>query len=228
MERVDNARPEGLFSVVENPGLGVFAKEPLPGRVKTRLCPPLDAGEAAEFYLACLDETVERMQGCSFGLTLFFDGDEVFFRNRYSGVNLVPQGDGNLGHRMERALAYLLAQGGLAALIGSDSPDLDAARVEQVFKVLESAEVATIPSLDGGYVLIAERLHHPLLFTDMPWSTADVLSQTRIRVADGAIPYAEIGVWEDVDDMDSLRRLIHRSPDCRAVRFARTHLAHHL
>lgn len=228
MDTVDNLPPAGVLPLVENLRLGIFAKQPSPGRVKTRLCPPLSPQEAAEFARICLDETVQRLSGSSFALTLFFDGDEDYFRMCYPGVERVAQGQGDLGQRMERAMEYLLEQGGGAALVGSDSPDLPLERIGDVQRTLRSAEVVTIGAKDGGYVLIAQSRHYPRLFRQMPWSTSRVLALTRCRAAEDGLAYQELGVWEDVDDLESLRRLVGRSPDSLCARFVRARLAHHL
>jgi len=211
------------------PVLGILAKPPIPGQVKTRLVPPLTHREAAELYRVSLTETVARMDRGRFALVLFHAGPAEFFRATFPDLPLRPQGEGDLGQRMAAALDVLLARGHTAAaLIGSDSPDLPAAQVEDAFAALEQAEVVTVPATDGGYVLIGVRRRRPELFRDMPWSTAKVLAATRRRAADLAIAYRELGGWADVDDIDDLRRLLARSPDSATARFTLTHLAHRL
>lgn len=209
--------------------MGIFAKEPLAGRVKTRLSPPLSGEEAAAFYRVALAETVERLAGGPFEVRLFYSGAESFFRENFPGVALTPQGEGDLGARMERALQGLLGAGCAAAvLVGSDSPDLPLSLVEEAFAALAAAEVVTAPAPDGGYVLIGERTHCPQLFSAMPWSSAAVLEETRRRVRAAGLSYRELASWEDVDDLASLRRLVERSPGSDAARHARLHLARHL
>lgn len=231
VETVDNPRSitnlapptEGMTAV-----LGIFAKEPLAGRVKTRLCPPFSAAEAAGLYRSCLEETVAAMGGTGFDLVLFYDGEADYFRRAFPGIPLLPQGDGDLGVRMERALRSLLAGGcDAAALIGSDTPDLPIALVEAAFAALRQADVVVAPAADGGYVLVGERRQVPELFRDVPWSTAGVLAATRQRAAEAAVDFREVGGWEDVDDLPSLRRLLVRSPGSAAARHAAGLLARH-
>jgi hypothetical protein len=208
--------------------LGIFAKEPVAGRVKTRLCPPLSPTEAAALYRSCLEETVATMGGAGFELVLIFDGEADYFRHAFPGFRLLPQGEGDLGERMERALRSLLAGGfGAAALIGSDTPDLPVALVEEAFVALRQADVVVAPAGDGGYVLVGERRHVPEIFRDIPWSTAGVLAATRQRAADLEVDFREVGGWEDVDDLASLRRLLVRSPASAAARHAAGLLARH-
>ncbi len=202
--------------------LGIFAKAPVPGQVKTRLSPPLTPEEAAALYRLCLEETVEALSGGPWDLILFYAGEADFFRQAFPALPLRPQTGAGLGERMAGALAGLLAEGyGAAALVGSDTPDLPLSLVEEAFDRLGGAEVVVAPSDDGGYVLIGESRHHPPLFRDIPWSTPAVLPLTRRRAEDLAIPYAEAPPWEDLDDHASLLRLIKRSPKSPTAALAR-------
>jgi rSAM/selenodomain-associated transferase 1 len=231
VETVDNWRSIGTLATWTEGTkavLGIFAKEPVAGRVKTRLCPPLSAAEAAALYRSCLEETVATMGGAGFDLVLFFDGDAAYFRRAFPGFRLLPQREGDLGERMEHALRSLLAGGcGVAALIGSDTPDLPVALVEEAFVALRQADVVVAPARDGGYVLVGERRHVPELFQDIPWSTAGVMAATRQRAAELDVDIREVDGWEDVDDIASLQRLFERSPGSAAARHAAGLLARH-
>lgn len=204
-----------------NFGLGIFAKEPVPGKVKTRLCPPLTPQEAAGLYRECLNETVCRMAAGPWRTTLFFAGNRDYFEKDFPTTPLKPQGGGDLGVRMAKALTYLLDVHDRAVLIGSDSPDLPFDIVASAFAVLADHDAVIAPAADGGYVLIGERRHHPELFRDIPWSTPQVLSTTRERVRRLGIRLQEVEGWDDIDDIPSLHRLIERSPDSMTARFAR-------
>ncbi len=208
--------------------LGIFAKEPCPGLVKTRLCPPLAPREAAALYQTCLAETIAAMSGKHWRTTVFYAGSRAYFRQNFPGLPLVPQASGPLGRRMDLALRHLLNEGERAVLIGSDSPDLPPHLVEEAFSQLRQAHLVIGPARDGGYFLIGERHHHPQLFVNIPWSTAEVLPITRRRAFDLGIRTAELPVWEDLDDLAALRRLVQRSPACRTASFVRQNLAAYL
>jgi hypothetical protein len=60
--------------------VGIFAKEPVAGRVKTRLCPPLTPAQAAQLYRISLLETVSVMSGAGFDPVVFFCGGGAFLR----------------------------------------------------------------------------------------------------------------------------------------------------
>jgi hypothetical protein len=212
-----------------NLGLGILAKEPIPGRVKTRLSPPLSAAEAAALYRACLDETLACLATGPYRTTLFYAGDAAFFQRHYPQLLRSPQAGGDLGQRLNAAAAALFGAGHeRAALIGSDSPDLPQTLVGAAFAALEEADVAVIPAVDGGYVLIATRCHQPEIFVDIPWSTSEVLAATRAQALRLGLRWREIGAWEDIDDLASLQRLLLRSPSSATARHARRFLHHHL
>jgi rSAM/selenodomain-associated transferase 1 len=191
--------------------LGIFAKEPQPGKVKTRLCPPLSFAEAAEVHHLSLQQTVTALAPLQ--PVIFYSGDSAYFQENFPGIPLLPQGEGDLGARMAQAFRVLHARvGARALLVGSDAPDLPLALIIAAYAALARAAVVTIPAADGGYVLIGERGHHPQLFGGIAWSTPAVLEQTRAISAAQQLPYAEIGSWEDVDDAAALVRLIQRAP----------------
>ena len=232
MEEVDKVSGR-LYTIDRSrchlPALGIFAKEPRPGQVKTRFCPPLTPEEAAHLYRTSLLETLERMGHGTFAPTLFHANASDWFAAHCPALPLLPQGEGDLGRRLERGLAYLLKQGApTAAVIGSDSPDLPAEQVEAAFALLNEADVVTIPAADGGYVLIGARRPYPELFRDMPWSTPELLAATRYRAQTLGLDYRELPPWEDLDDLAALRRLIERSPHSSTARHALAHLTHHL
>lgn len=206
--------------------LGIFAKEPVPGRVKTRLCPPLSPEQAAELYRTCLQETVAAMADVAAERVIIYDGDATFFASTFPGLRLVRQSDGDLGQRIDRALHQFLATGyQAAALIGSDSPDLPASLVAQAFAALADCDLAVAPARDGGYVLIGESRHSPELFRDMPWSSTKLWQATRQRAAELGLNCCELATWEDLDDLAALQRLRRRTPDSPTARLAHRLLA---
>ena len=202
--------------------LGILVKEPVPGKVKTRLTPELTSEQAAEFYRIALHETIERLQDTGYDVVLFYSGREKYFEQAFPQLPRFRQSNGDLGARLAAALDRLHRnRPGAAALIGSDSPDLPLAQIDAAFAALNRFDVVTIPASDGGYVLICSRRNQPQVFRAIDWSTDKVLTQTRQRAAAAGITYSEQGGWEDVDDIDSLQRLLVRSPDSATAAYVR-------
>ncbi len=209
--------------------LGIFAKEPVPGRVKTRLCPPLLAEEAAALYARSLEETVGRLRAGAWRTVLFHTGARGYFEGVFPDLPLRAQQGADLGARLAAALQGLLGAGARAVvLIGSDSPDLPLDLVQAAFDALAEQEAVLAPAADGGYVLIGESRHHPRLFADIPWSTPRVLCETRRRAQELGIALGELAPWEDLDDLGALRRLVRRSAQSLTARYAQSHLARYL
>ncbi|NIQ93961.1 MAG: glycosyltransferase, partial [Desulfuromonadales bacterium] len=65
---------------MQKQAVGIFAKQPVAGRVKTRMCPPLSPSQAAALYETSLRETVDAMLQANFDLVLFYAGDGDWFR----------------------------------------------------------------------------------------------------------------------------------------------------
>lgn len=190
--------------------------------------PPLRPAEAAALYRASLKETVAAMAAGPYDFVLFHSGGDGYFREAFPGVTALPQGEGDLGERMSRALGRLHQRGAqAAALIGSDSPDLPLTVLEGAFAALGEAEFVTAPARDGGYVLVGARRNFPGMFRDIPWSTPGVLEATRWRATELSLRYREVSGWEDFDDLESLRRLIARSPGSATARLAAEILQRH-
>ena len=104
------------------------------------------------------------------------------------------------------------------------SPDLPLSHVEQAFSALQDSEVVIAPAADGGYVLIGESCHQPLLFEEMPWSSPDLMQQT-VQILDRQqIVWQQLPGWEDVDDAASLLRLLRRSPASLTASYIREQL----
>ncbi len=191
----------------------IFAKRPVPGRVKTRLSPPLSPEQAAELYRCMLEDILAKTATLAgVDKRIFYETDEdaaAFFSGIAAGMSCAPQEGKDLGERMANAFGELIAEGyGRVAIIGTDLPDLPLAYVEEAFGLLESGEVDAVfgPSEDGGYYLLAMREPHGELFRDVPWSTGKVLEKSLERANEAGVRVALLPVWHDVDTADDLHR----------------------
>ncbi|MEK7315287.1 MAG: TIGR04282 family arsenosugar biosynthesis glycosyltransferase [Candidatus Eisenbacteria bacterium] len=194
-------------------GLALFAKMPVPGRVKTRLAPPLSPAEAAAVARACLEDSLERFsRGRDATMTLYLEGtpdNALLALAARRAVPVRPQSPGSLGARLRAALESLLAEGHPCALaIGSDSPTLPQARIGAAIGALRAHDAVLGPTEDGGYYLLGVSRPAWALLEDVPWSTAQVAQVTRQRAGDAGISLAELEAWYDVDDAATLRRAL--------------------
>lgn len=195
--------------------LGLMAKAPLAGEVKTRLVPPLTAREAAELNLCFLRDmaaNIESIGETAAGLVVYTPpGSESAFAGVLpEGFQLLAQRGASLGERLCNATDDLLRQGyGAVCLINSDSPTLPASILMRAIESLsaEGDRVVLGAADDGGYYLIGLKHAHHNLFSDIAWSTADVLTRTRQRAAEIDLPVELLSPWYDVDDAETLSRL---------------------
>ena len=199
--------------------LVVFAKAPIPGQVKTRLCPPLTPDEAATLHGSFVLDTLERTKAAVATLKLPIDrylacapsATHVFFKimEERQGVKLLDQVGDDLGARMNQAFHTLFSHGyRQVVLIGTDVPTLPLDHVKQAIASLESHDLVLGPALDGGYYLIALKQMAPELFTDIAWSTDQVLRLTQEKAATIGLKASLIQPWRDVDTLPDLEALI--------------------
>ena len=188
--------------------LAIFAKTPLPGRVKTRLAPQLSAEEGAELYRCMLLDTLAKVGNLPVDTVIFYDGDERLFQELAPDVQLFPQYDGGLGERLESAFTLLSSLGyGPRVVIGTDAPDLPLGFVEDAFLLLQGgSDVVFGPAEDGGYYLVALSGASGGLFRDIPWSSAQVLAVSQQRANEGSLATALLPTWYDVDNYEDLLR----------------------
>jgi rSAM/selenodomain-associated transferase 1 len=193
----------------------LFSKAPSLNDVKTRLVPPLLAEQALLLHRAMLGDQIAFVRKlaavdreCEICLDRPLDPSDDLAASLH-GVPVALQGGGDLGARMERALARAF-EGKIerAAILGADAPTLPRALVEEVFAHLRSgADAAVIPSADGGYVLVGASRPVPALFGGIPWGTPSVCAATRERAVAAGIRLEAIGPWSDVDVPADLPRL---------------------
>jgi rSAM/selenodomain-associated transferase 1 len=206
-----------------------MAKAPVPGAVKTRLCPPLTPEQAAELSRCFLLDTLDRvvaLPAISPVLAFSPPGARRALASMARGARLVAQRGTDLGERLENLLAGLLAAGHPAAIaVGTDTPSLPAAYLRRAVAWLAAPgpDVVLGPSDDGGYYLIGMRTLRPTLFAAMPWSTPAVLPRTLRRARAAGLEVACLPPWFDVDtgaDLERLRAALRRGHGGPAPRTA--------
>jgi rSAM/selenodomain-associated transferase 1 len=201
-----------------------MAKAPVPGRVKTRLCPPLTPEECAEINACFLRDTVENLRLASLEsparLVISYTpvGEERAFSGILpEGTLLVPQRGDGFGERLLFTAQDLFACGFAAVcLIDSDSPTVPTSEFERAALALtgghehltsDDGRIVLGCSEDGGYYLIGMRAPHPEIFERITWSTASVAAETLERAEQAGLTCTLLETWYDVDDAASLDAL---------------------
>ena len=191
----------------------VVAKAPRPGEAKTRLCPPLQPDRAARLAEAFVLDTLTAVRATNLHARVICrnPAERADLEQRIGGLATVcTQAGTGLGDALESAFRQGLTDGFPAVgVLGADTPTLPPKVLDDAFAALEQgADVSLGPSEDGGYYLLAARALHRALFRQMAWSTTSVARTTIQRCHALGLRTHFLPEWYDVDDPDSLTRLL--------------------
>jgi rSAM/selenodomain-associated transferase 1 len=190
--------------------LCILVKAPVAGEVKTRLAPAVGLAGAAVLARAFLDDTLSMARGLGWAKVVVVVAGDPAALQLPEAVEVWPQGDGDLGARMERALIRALRGGGHALLVGTDSPGLPPPLIEEARAVLSVHDAVLGPTDDGGFYLIGLSRCGAGLLAGLPWSCSDTLLQTEARLRQAGHSVARSIPWFDVDEPADLTRLARR------------------
>lgn len=219
--------------------LGIFVKQPTPGRVKTRLGQEIGDAQAATLYAAFQEDLFTRFCQLNHSCIVAYApiDAERFFKEHLRRLSrtstdvcrLWPQPQRSLGERLAQFFADHLGAGPVV-VIGSDSPTLPTSLIEQAFDLLTHTDAVIGPAVDGGYYLIGLRVPMLEVFDGIDWSTATVLQQTVQKVHELQASLAVLAPWYDVDSLEDLQflyghlqamRVAHSSAGDAALGFPR-------
>ncbi|MGF1552877.1 MAG: TIGR04282 family arsenosugar biosynthesis glycosyltransferase [Paracoccaceae bacterium] len=190
----------------------VFVKEPRPGRVKTRLARMVGPVGAAWWYRHQAGALIRRLGGdprWRLALAVSPDAEGMASRVWPRGIARLPQGGGDLGRRMTRALARARTlTPGPVAVVGSDVPGLDGRALARALDALKGADAALGPAPDGGFWFLGlapGRCLAPDALDGARWSSPHALADTRARLAPRRVALGPM--LADVDEAADLRAL---------------------
>jgi glycosyltransferase A (GT-A) superfamily protein (DUF2064 family) len=149
----------------------VIAKAPVPGRVKTRLCPPCTPAEAADIAAAALADTLRAGYATPVARhTIVLSGQ---YEPPPGWYRTSQRGDG-LADRLANGFADTAVPGVASVLIGMDTPQVTPELLDGVANGLEEADAVLGPALDGGWWTLALRdPRHAEALRPVPMSTVD-------------------------------------------------------
>jgi hypothetical protein len=194
--------------------IAVMAKQPEPGKVKTRLCPPLTPGQAADLYEVFFLDTVSLISGIEHtDVFIAYDPETAqdFFSLILSPtVKCIPQGAGDLGNRLSGVSSIMFSHGyKKVIMLASDTPHLPQDYIRMAFRQLDDTDVILGPCDDGGYYLIGLRFPAPVVFEGIPWSTSRVLDLTIERAREAGMTCELVPSCYDIDTWQDVERLMH-------------------
>lgn len=201
------ARPDGPTTLL------VIAKEPVPGRVKTRLTPPFTPDEAALLAAAALDDTLRTV------LTLPAHRRVVVLEGQPGGrlppgIEVWPQAGGRLDERIAAAFA---ACTGPALLIGMDTPQITAEALAPALCPAgwDGCDAWFGPAEDGGFWALGLAAPDPGLVHGVPMSVPETGAVQRARLVDAGLLVRDLAPLCDVDTAEDAARVAAAAPHGR-------------
>ncbi|MEV5747886.1 TIGR04282 family arsenosugar biosynthesis glycosyltransferase [Actinoallomurus sp. NPDC052308] len=191
----------------------VIAKEPVPGRVKTRLTPPYTPVQAATLAEAALADTLAAVAATPAARRVLVLAGRPG-RWLPDGFEVIPQRGGGLDERLANAFAET---DGPAVLVGMDTPQVTPAELGWAARSLDDGDAVFGPAADGGFWLLGLRRPDPRLLLGVPMSRADTGARQRARLR--GLRVTTLDTLTDVDTAADAVRVAEQAP---GTRFAAT------
>ncbi len=189
----------------------IFIKNPIQGKVKTRLSATIGNEKALAIYLQLVRYTLRSVKDIMADVFLYFSDtidesvpefDHLFFKKCQSGSNL--------GERMNNSFAEIFALWyDKVIIIGTDCPEINLDILDDAFYQLENSDVVIGPAYDGGYYLLGIKQQQDHIFIDIPWSTTEVLAATVAACCNNNLSYTLLPARHDIDKEEDLVHLDH-------------------
>jgi rSAM/selenodomain-associated transferase 1 len=199
---------ETRLKEMEENHLIIFVKNPVLGKVKTRLAAGIGDAKALEIYLQLLELTRDAANETKCTRHVFYSDeiendawdDDRFNKHIQEGMDL--------GLRMKNAFEKVFALGTKkAVIIGSDCPQLTKDIIEESFEILYDKDTVIGPANDGGYYLLGMKKLHHILFENKEWSTDSVFEDTVHDLIENRLSYGKVEKLSDLDTIYDLHLL---------------------
>ena len=187
----------------------IFIKNPVKGKVKTRLAATIGDDMALATYRKLLKHTLNIVEHVAADKFIFFSDsidESIGYAN--TPVHKTVQSGNDLGEKMKKAFVQLFKSGyKRVSIIGTDCPGITANILEGTYSKLNNSDVVIGPANDGGYYLLGIKEMHSALFEKIAWSTSAVLQSTIERCNTNNLSYSLLLALSDVDEEKDLVHL---------------------
>ena len=186
--------------------LMIFVKNPVRGKVKTRLAATIGDDRALKVYEQLLEHTRLIASFVHCDKSVFYSDfiDEKDQWKKHGFAQQLQHGN-DLGERMKNAFLFAFSKGYKhAIIIGSDCFELNDNIIAQGFAVLKDKDVVIGPAADGGYYLLGMNKLHSQLFANKSWSTPSVYLDTVKDILHLNLSHAELVTLHDIDEEKDL------------------------
>jgi uncharacterized protein len=202
------------------PAIAVFARSPVPGKVKTRLIPSLGGEGAARLHQALLSDTVRKVSRLSARISqhIFLTQSNPPARIAAPSFKVHIQRGRDLGRRIENALDDLFRLHAPVLIIGADSPLIAPAQFLLAFKELEMCDAVLGPCGDGGYYLIGLQRRAPGVLRGVRWGGRFAFRDTLRNLIRAGLSCSVLEEGSDVDTPRDFSRLATTLEESAAAR----------
>jgi hypothetical protein len=188
----------------------VFAREPVLGKVKTRLQKDLPAPVVLRLYKSFLKDVLRAASRvkCGRRVICYTGGRSVPFLRRFKkDFSFSRQRGKDLGERMHRAFVQSQKKGSRkTVIIGTDVPDLRRGDIQEAFAKLDTHDVVLGPCGDGGYYLVGLQKPERTFFKTIPWSTDKVMQKTLKQAHKRKKKICLLKQRNDIDTYEDLKK----------------------
>ncbi len=192
----------------------IFTKNPVEGKVKTRLAKDIGAENALKIYEILLRYSKEVTTPLEVTRQVYYS-EEIPEKDLWSGKSFTKklQSGKDLGERMENAFAQGFAEGfDKIVIIGTDLFELETKDLESAFIALDDHDYVIGPAQDGGYYLLGMKSLNSEIFKNKQWSTSSVFNDTLKDLEGATVKILEtqndIDVLEDIKDHPDFQNFI--------------------
>ncbi len=184
----------------------IFVRNPVPGKVKTRLAKTLGNDVALKIYERLLLHTRDVTLGVNATRFVFYEDylntNDLWYNEHFEKV--LQEGQ-DLGDRMKAAFQYLFdRQFDNTLIIGSDCITLTTKIIMEAFEALNNKRCVIGPATDGGYYLLGLSENIAGVFKNKSWSSPDLLQETTLELQQAGIPFATLETLPDIDHEEDI------------------------
>jgi uncharacterized protein len=189
----------------------IFIKNPVKGKVKTRLATSVGEEKALEIYNILLTKTHEVASKAVCEKYLFYS-DQIDKKDSWGNDQFIKrlQKGNDLGERMYNAFADVFDNEHIknVVIIGSDCPALSVDFIHQAFEELKQNSFVIGPAYDGGYYLLGMRQLRVELFEKIIWGGSRVLNDTILRINKMVKTFFLLPPLPDIDTFEDAQKYL--------------------
>ena len=188
------------YSLSMTSALIIFVRNPVLGKVKTRIAAAIGDKNALAVYKHLLQHTKDITGGLPVSRFVFY-ADEITTNDLWNGYEKCLQTGTDLGKRISNAFEWLFEKGfSKIVIIGSDCLELDEKMISDAFLKLNESEIVIGPATDGGYYLLGMQSPFKNLFENIIWSSGNVFTETLKQIQQKKLIVHLLPTLNDVDE----------------------------